>query len=77
MSVNSSSSIAQNDTTNDDWITVGANTTTLSNVGIGTTTPATGYKLSVDGRIIAEEIQILLSTAWPDYVFKKDYDLGH
>jgi hypothetical protein len=36
---------------------------------------ATGYSLSVDGKIIAEEIKVQLSTAWPDYVFSKDYKL--
>jgi len=44
-------------------------------VGIGTTSPATGYKLSVDGKIICEELRVDLSTAWPDYVFSEDYKL--
>jgi len=35
----------------------------------------TGYLLSVDGKIIAEEMRIQNSTAWPDYVFAKEYDL--
>lgn len=44
-------------------------------VGIGTITPATGYKLSVDGKIICEELRVDLSTGWPDYVFAEDYKL--
>lgn len=46
-------------------------------VAIGGVTPkkATGYMLSVDGKIAAEEVLVDLSDDWPDYVFKKDYDL--
>jgi hypothetical protein len=36
---------------------------------------AAGYSLSVDGKIIAEEVKVQLSTAWPDYVFGKNYKL--
>lgn len=36
---------------------------------------ATGYSLSVDGKIIAEEVKVQLSTSWPDYVFGKNYKL--
>ncbi len=42
-------------------------------VCIGTTTPAVGYMLSVDGKIIAEEVRVQLKSNWPDYVFKDDY----
>ena len=45
------------------------------NVGVGTTTPANGYKLSVDGKIIGEELKIQDSGSWPDYVFADDYKL--
>jgi hypothetical protein len=45
------------------------------NVGIGTTAPAAGYKLSVDGKIIGEELRIQNATNWPDYVFQEDYRL--
>lgn len=34
-----------------------------------------GYSLNVDGKIVAEEILVQLSTSWPDYVFNKDYKL--
>jgi hypothetical protein len=44
-------------------------------VSIGTMDPAAGYKLNVDGKIIAEELRIQNSTAWPDYVFETDYSL--
>ena len=46
-------------------------------VGNGTdkvTVPA-GYRFSVDGKIIVEEIKVELSTAWPDYVFDAGYEL--
>jgi len=45
------------------------------NVSIGSSTSATGYKLSVGGKIMAEEIRVQSMAAWPDYVFKKDYPL--
>ncbi|GAA4273203.1 hypothetical protein GCM10022258_24970 [Aquimarina gracilis] len=44
-----------------------------SGVGIGTTTPDS--KLTVKGKIHAEEVKIDLSVPAPDYVFKKEYDL--
>jgi trimeric autotransporter adhesin len=36
---------------------------------------ATGYRLSVDGKIAAEEVLVDLDADWPDYVFKSDYKL--
>lgn len=51
----------------------------LGQVGIGITSPATlpdaSYLLAVDGKIIAEEVRVEMSGAWPDYVFQPDYDL--
>lgn len=44
-------------------------------VSIGTPSLPNGYRLSVDGKIIAEELQIKQSTAWPDFVFEDDYQL--
>jgi hypothetical protein len=44
-------------------------------MAIGTSVPASGYRLSVDGKIIAEELRIQVNSAWPDYVFQKDYEL--
>jgi hypothetical protein len=44
-------------------------------VSIGIATPATGYMLSVNGKIISEEVRVELDVNWPDYVFKKDYKL--
>jgi hypothetical protein len=45
------------------------------NMGLGITTVPTGYKLAVKGNLIAEKIVVKNSTAWPDFVFKKDYKL--
>jgi hypothetical protein len=42
------------------------------NVGIGTTNPT--YKLSVNGNIRAKEV--VVETAWADYVFDADYQLS-
>ncbi len=37
--------------------------------------PAAGYRLSVDGKIVCEELKVQLNTNWPDYVFDKEYHL--
>lgn len=42
------------------------------NVGIGTTTPDS--KLAVNGTIHSKEVKVDMN-GWPDYVFKKTYDL--
>ena len=42
---------------------------------IGTTTAATGYKLSVNGKIACTEVLVQAIGSWPDYVFRKDYKL--
>ena len=43
------------------------------NVGIGTTTP--DEKLTVKGKIHAEEVRVDLSVPGPDYVFEENYQL--
>jgi hypothetical protein len=48
------------------------------NVAIGDDQYATkhvGYKLAVKGNIIAELVRVKLHQDWPDYVFKKGYNL--
>lgn len=44
---------------------------------IGSTSARTalGYALSVDGKIMAEDVVIQNSTTWPDYVFEDNYKL--
>ncbi len=46
------------------------------NIVMGSTAvlPKSGYKLSVDGKVVCEELLVQLSP-WPDYVFNSDYDL--
>lgn len=44
------------------------------NVGIGTIDPK-GNKLAVNGSVIATEVTVQPYGSWPDYVFKKDYQL--
>ena len=46
-----------------------------NNLSVGNTLAATGYALSVDGKIIAEEIRVANSTTWPDFVFQSSYNL--
>ncbi|MFT5883839.1 MAG: putative acyltransferase (DUF342 family) [Arcticibacterium sp.] len=47
------------------------------NTRIGLNAPqASGYTLSVGGKIAAEEILVDLKAVWPDYVFKSDYKLN-
>jgi hypothetical protein len=48
--------------------------TALGDVGIGTT-DTKGYKFAVNGSVIATSVTIKPNSAWPDYVFKKDYQL--
>jgi len=43
-------------------------------VGIGTT-DTKGYKLAVNGSVVATSVVVKLYANWPDYVFKKDYQL--
>jgi hypothetical protein len=42
---------------------------------VNTTTIATGYMVSVNGKIICEELKVQNSGSWPDYVFAEEYDL--
>ncbi len=43
-------------------------------IGIGTSTPKTGCKLSVEGKIACRELKVETAT-WPDYVFENNYKL--
>ena len=45
------------------------------NVGIGTTDVPTDYKFAVFGKILSEEVVVLLHENWPDFVFEKNYIL--
>lgn len=44
------------------------------NVGIGTSNTE-GYKLGVNGKIIATEVVVKLYNTWPDFVFEDNYKL--
>ncbi len=44
-----------------------------SNLNAENNTLGSGYKLKVFGKIISEEVRVQLKTAWPDYVFEKNY----
>lgn len=45
-------------------------------IGSGALGGATGYKLAVDGKVIAEEMRVQISNNWPDYVFADRYELA-
>lgn len=53
---------------NDGTVYIGS--TNLDNENLAN---ATGYKLKVFGKIIGEEVRVQLKSAWPDYVFEKNY----
>ncbi|WP_420602825.1 fibronectin type III domain-containing protein [Flagellimonas sp.] len=57
------------------WSEAGSVASYIGNVAIGTSSVPSGYKMAVDGKLITEEIKVQLSGNWPDYVFKKGYDL--
>lgn len=42
---------------------------------VGTADLPDGYKLSVDGKVICEEVHVEMSQSWPDYVFADTYKL--
>jgi hypothetical protein len=45
------------------------------NTMIGSGNPATGYMLSVNGKIICTEAKVQVNGSWPDYVFTDNYRL--
>lgn len=45
------------------------------NVSIGTEQVAAGYRVSIEGRMMCEELKVQTSTAWPDYVFTEKHSL--
>jgi hypothetical protein len=42
---------------------------------VATTNQATGYAVSVGGKVACEEVLVELEAGWPDYVFRDDYKL--
>ena len=44
-------------------------------IGWGTNAVPAGYKLAVNGAMIAESITVEMSADWPDYVFESDYKM--
>ena len=45
------------------------------NVSIGTSVVATGFRVSINGKLMCEELQVKLQNTWPDYVFNSGYKL--
>ncbi len=58
------------------WLGYDQATTVLvpGSIGIGTTNPGS-YKLAVEGKIGAREVNVIATNPWPDYVFEKNYNL--
>lgn len=50
-------------------------TTPNGKVSIGTNYAPVGFKLAVEGNIIAEDITVQLKADWPDYVFDSNYKI--
>lgn len=46
-----------------------------SKLAIDTTYIPAGYKVAVNGNVIAEQVDVALSQNWPDYVFEEGYGL--
>lgn len=44
-------------------------------IRVGTTTGATGYIMSVNGKIICNEMRVQNTASWPDFVFADNYEL--
>ncbi|MCB9274830.1 MAG: hypothetical protein H6564_12375 [Lewinellaceae bacterium] len=63
------------DTKADGNLTVTGSAFVGSVLGVGVTSVPAGFKLAVDGNVICEELRVLLSPSWPDYVFGKSYRL--
>ncbi|MFC2152862.1 LamG domain-containing protein, partial [Bacteroidota bacterium] len=53
----------------------GLNLNKTGGVSIGTTTVPSGFKLAVNGKIIATEIKVEAAISWADFVFEDDYNL--
>lgn len=47
----------------------------MNELRIGSSTGATGYLLSVAGKIMCTELRVQNTASWPDYVFADDYNL--
>lgn len=60
-------------------LSVGGNTQTdtlhAEVIVIDTTYVPSGYSLAVNGDVIAEQVDVVLSSSWPDYVFDENYEL--
>ena len=62
-------------TSNNLWNINGSNIDySNGNIGIGTT-DTKGFKLGVNGKIVAEEVKVAIYDNWADFVFDKDYKL--
>ena len=53
----------------------GGNVYVANDLRIGTTTGATNYRVSVNGRIMCTELRVRAFASWPDYVFDESYEL--
>lgn len=66
---------ASGGTTNNWAVYASGNSYVSGDLRVGNTSDIPGYRLSVDGNVICEELKVQLSGDWPDYVFADDYTL--
>jgi hypothetical protein len=57
------------------WSGYFAGNTYVSKLAVGTKDIPPNYHVAVDGKVLCEEVEVLLSDDWPDYVFEDDYAL--
>lgn len=50
-------------------------TASVGNLQVGPAPLPAGYRLSVSGKVICEEVEVLNNAVWPDYVFADNYEL--
>ena len=49
--------------------------TYITQLMVNTVTPATGFAVSVNGKVICTEMKVQIKANWPDFVFADDYKL--
>lgn len=54
---------------------VDGHTVVTGNLRVGSIPTPSGYRLSVEGKVICTEVMVRLVSNWPDYVFSNNYKL--
>lgn len=48
-------------------------TETTNSLAVGTSTVPEGFRVAIQGKVLAEGVKVQLKNKWPDYVFEEDY----